>query len=133
MPRVAAPAAGSNSLCYALTMVSSRRVFVVLWLLLALLPLRGWAGAVTHLPAPDTAAASEAMPCHGEVAGDEVDASPTSAAASACSLCDLCHGVAALPASSPAPEGPFGEVPAATGSPAPLQVVPAPLYRPPRA
>lgn len=114
-------------------MVSSRKAFVVLWLLLALLPLRGWAGTLMHLPAPETAAASVAMPCHGEVAGDEADASPTSADASTCSLCDLCHGVAALPASAPAPEGPFGETPPATGSPAPLQVVPAPLYRPPRA
>ncbi len=103
----------------------------MLWLLLALLPFRGWAGAVMHLPAY-AATSGVAMPSHGALADDEPDGHAAAVESSACSLCDLCHGVAALPAPAPAPLGPFAEAPPACGSPAPLQVVPAPLYRPPR-
>lgn len=80
--------------------------FTLLTLLIALLPLRGWAWAV--MPVPATApieVQSEAAqpPCHGhQVAPDAPDTSDASAAgghhAHTCSLCDLCHaGVIAPP------------------------------------
>jgi hypothetical protein len=60
-----------------------------LWLLLALLPLRGWANLTMHLPAPGSAAMA---PCHG---AEMVAADMTADAADpaqACTLCDVCHG-----------------------------------------
>lgn len=71
---------------------------VLLGVLLALLPLRGWAEAAMHLSAPAShSAASEAsvLPCHGAVAEHEGAAAdePTSG----CSLCSLCHGSALCP------------------------------------
>jgi hypothetical protein len=79
-----------------------RRPLWVLWLLLALLPLRSWAGAVMHLPgtAADAADAVQVgMPCHGEhgAASAPHDAvAPDGVADKACALCDLCHGCGAL-------------------------------------
>jgi hypothetical protein len=76
-----------------------RRVWIVC-LMLALLPLRGWAAASMAMPEPAMASAAHAWhadaeahaavsPCH-EAASD--DASTT---AHACNLCDLCHGAVA--------------------------------------
>jgi hypothetical protein len=70
---------------------------LLLGVMLALLPLRGWAEATMHLPAPAApaahAAADEAPmpPCHAAMAheGDTPDES-----AFGCSLCSLCHGTA---------------------------------------
>ncbi|MES2958063.1 MAG: hypothetical protein V4792_07735 [Pseudomonadota bacterium] len=75
---------------------------LLLWLAIALLPMRGWAAAVmpvamasealgVTLPAPAGAAEpAAAMPCHG--ASDE--AGPSNG--SACSHCEACHGATAL-------------------------------------
>jgi hypothetical protein len=86
---------------------------LILWILLALLPLRGWAtsdmqvsmalGTLTSTvaAASSTHAAPEAQhhaaaPCHGDAAKASVDAAqePSSSGHAACTLCDLCHGVA---------------------------------------
>jgi hypothetical protein len=77
---------------------SSRLVAAVLWLAIALLPLRamaaGWMspGMVT---APAASVAADAMPCHGMPA-DEADGDAPMH--HACTLCDLCHaGVTVAP------------------------------------
>lgn len=73
---------------------------VLLAVLLALLPLRGWAEAVMHLgPQASPSAASErhAMPCHGAVVADAEALHAAQAggeASTACSLCTLCHAPA---------------------------------------
>lgn len=97
----------------------------ILWLLLALLPLRGWAHLSMHLPAADT---SVMAPCHGAVA----DADP-SAPAQPCTLCDICHG-----AMLPWPDGAASHqdrraqpLPDAAPRPAPA-AEPDTLFRPPR-
>ncbi|WP_295638985.1 hypothetical protein [uncultured Methylibium sp.] len=70
-----------------------RRATWILWLMLALLPLRSWAVASMGLPTDDVAPAVTAsagqMPCH-DVAGDDV-------AGSVCQACDWCHGAIVLP------------------------------------
>lgn len=73
----------------------------VLILMLVLLPLRGWAGAVMVAghPAPVAVAAAaaesstDAVPCHGEshAAADEQPAPQTDAGCASCGLCDVCH------------------------------------------
>lgn len=105
------------------------RTALVLWLLLAILPLRGWAGALMHLPASDPVRVVAGMPCHGEA----VDSSGEQAADAPCALCDLCHGSVAVVT---APVLAIGDLPAqgvpATTAPAAPQVDPGALYRPPR-
>jgi hypothetical protein len=71
---------------------------LVLWLMLALLPLRGWANLTMHLPAPSAPAVA---PCHGI---DVQAAVQPAAAAVPCTLCDVCHGALLLPAGD-APRG----------------------------
>lgn len=76
-----------------------RRATWILWLMLALLPLRSWAAASMSMPigdaapaamvAVDTAPASE-LPCH-DMAGDAI-------AGSVCQACDWCHAAIVLPA-----------------------------------
>lgn len=81
-----------------------RRCHWIVWLMLALLPLRGLAASVMQpvamavtagSPAEHSAAADAlAHPCHDAPAADDA---PT--AAHACHLCDLCHSaVATAPA-----------------------------------
>lgn len=68
---------------------------LLLGLMLALLPLRGWAETAMHLPAPaPQSAAGEAsmLPCHAAMA--EHDGTTPDESASGCSLCSLCHGSA---------------------------------------
>ena len=92
-----------------------RSRLVVLWILLALLPLRGWAygnmqvamaaGAVA-MAAQSTespAAAHAAMPCHeaASATGAAPDADSANSGHTACALCDLCHSVALFSAASP--------------------------------
>jgi hypothetical protein len=90
-----------------------RRAWIV-WMMFALLPLRGWAAAAMTLPAPDpvapleTSVAAEATlaPCHESATttdtGDVADA-PTGE--HNCLLCHLCHGaVAGLPAAPVSPQ-----------------------------
>lgn len=104
---------------------------LLLWLLLALLPLRGWANGWMHL-ASDTGTVAEAvaMPCHGEAA--PADAAEALAAPAGCTLCDLCHGIA-VPMSIEALAGADARAPwlhADGPSLAPGQ--PNPFFRPPR-
>ena len=84
-----------------------RPALLLTWLLLALLPLRGWANLAMHLP--PAGAAETAAPCHGAGApapsahGDTHDHAQHHTdggahAATACVLCDLCHGALLLPA-----------------------------------
>jgi hypothetical protein len=81
----------------------------LVWLLLALLPLRGWATLAMQLPAPASTGASSAQhvqpPCHemaSAAALAQADAETAQAplrdgipSHAACSMCDLCHGAAA--------------------------------------
>ena len=95
-----------------------RSRLVVLWILLALLPLRGWAygNMQVGMAAGELAmaaqsfespAASHAMPCHEAAAATDAspgaapDADSASSGHAACALCDLCHSVALFSAASP--------------------------------
>ena len=85
--------------------------FWIVCLMLALLPLRGWAAASMTVPAMAAAAsvqqahstdheAAALTPCH-EAAGSD-----STAAGHACNLCDLCHAAVAdlaAPTLLPAP------------------------------
>ena len=81
------------------TLRQGRRLWggLLLGVLLALLPLRGWAVATMHLAAPAAPAAQSAAdeapmpPCHAAMAHE--GATPDDSA-SGCSLCSLCHGTA---------------------------------------
>jgi hypothetical protein len=92
---------------------------IVLWILLALLPLRGWAmgdmqvsmatgtlAAVASAHVADAPPVQASTPCHGESAQQTSDAPDESrveaGAHSGCSLCDLCHSVA-MPTTRPMP------------------------------
>jgi hypothetical protein len=77
---------------------SSRLVAAVLWLAIALLPLRvvaaGWMSQGIAA-APAATVVAEAMPCHGASA-DQADSSAPMH--HVCNLCDLCHaGVTVAP------------------------------------
>jgi len=103
-----------------------RSSLLVLWLLLALLPLRGWAHLSMHLPAADTAVMA---PCHGA----EAAAADPSATSQPCTLCDICHG-AMLPWSDSAAPGKDRRaqaLPDAVPQAAP-PAEPDALFRPPR-
>lgn len=117
--------------------LSRRFISALLWLAIALLPVRGLAAAVmpvmmSGMPASASAPADEAaaaMPCHGA----SQDATADADASHACALCDLCHSsVATAPA---APEAvpvlhdaqPSGALPQAVEPRAPDG-----LFRPPR-
>ncbi len=100
-PRVARSAIG-----YARAAMDRRWSLVVLWIALALLPLRGFANVVMHLPAQDAGTAS--TPCHGAMdppAGAAAGTAMTGEAegagsADACAMCDLCHGASAVSSTS---------------------------------
>lgn len=82
------------------TLRQGRRLWggLLLGVLLALLPLRGWAEATMHLAAPAAPAAHSAAdeapmpPCHAAMA--QHDGATPDESASACSLCSLCQGTA---------------------------------------
>jgi hypothetical protein len=102
-----------------------RSSLLLLWLLLALLPLRGWAHLSMHLTAPDL---SVMAPCHGAEA-----AADSSASTPPCTLCDICHGAVLPWADSPAPskDRRAQALPAAASRAAP-PAEPDALFRPPR-
>ena len=93
------------------------RVRVVLvWMLLALLPVRGWATLVMQLP-PSTQNVAMAKqhgqaPCHDMAAGSASTAAAADAAGigshAGCSMCDLCHSAAACNAQSTPSAAPNG-------------------------
>lgn len=67
----------------------------LLWLVIALLPLRGWAMAQMAVPAAATHHATDATPhCHDDGAHQD-KAAPAHAG---CSLCEVCHASLGLPA-----------------------------------
>jgi hypothetical protein len=74
---------------------SPRLLTALLWLAIALLPLRGFAAAMmpaAAAPLHGSVAMTElAAPCHG---GQAHDVSPADGAHAGCSLCDLCHSSA---------------------------------------
>jgi hypothetical protein len=121
-----------------------RLVAALLWVVLALLPLRGFAAALMPLamahPAPAAAAhgdaahdtAAEAMPCHSamESAGEQADGDVP---LTQCAMCDLCHaGVMQAAAPGSLPDAPPQDPPAALAS-APIEArAPDALLRPPR-
>jgi hypothetical protein len=109
----------------------------LLWLALALLPLRGFAAAVmpVSMGAPPAAAsaASAWMPCHdAALAGDQAATDGDSGAA--CSLCTLCHSLAtqAVPVPMHLPTLPQAQ-PLAAADPAPAPGARDGPFRPPRA
>ncbi len=91
----------------------------MLGVLLALLPLRGWAEAAMHLLAPasqSTASETSVLPCHAAMA--KHDGATPDESASGCPLCSLCHAsglcqsesgtardAAATTAPAPVPQG----------------------------
>ncbi len=104
-----------------------RSSLVLLWLLLVLLPLRGWANLTMHLPVQDTPAVA---PCHG-VEGQS--AAESADAATDCTLCDVCHGAALLRAGSAPHDSDRRAAPLPVTEPvAALAVEPDGLFRPPR-
>ena len=113
----------------------SRRFFAaLLWLAIALLPLRGFATGMmpaTEAPLHGVATAMESHgPCHG--AAD--DTAPAAGAHAGCSLCDLCHS------SALALDAPILRLASLAQAGPPLHPAAAPearapdgLFRPPRA
>jgi len=109
----------------------------LLWLAIALLPIRGWAAAV--MPAAGTGAMpvaaqadhsephDAALPCHD--AHDE----PTGASGHTCSLCDVCHS-AVVAMTGPAPALPVLPAARPRSGPAPgiERAVQSGPERPPR-
>jgi hypothetical protein len=83
----------------------------LLWLAIALLPLRVWAAAVMPVGMAAQAIAAEpapmaddaaphghhpaALPCHGALAVPDAQGATDSAEHAGCSLCAVCHGAAA--------------------------------------
>jgi hypothetical protein len=120
--------------------LSRRCSTALLWLAIALLPVRGWAVTLMPLamgvPAPAQVVAVEApatapsaTPCHGVMAADSDAATTTST----CSLCDLCHTtVAQAPSPLSLPAAPDDALPPAA-APSPVDTrLPDGLFRPPR-
>jgi hypothetical protein len=112
---------------------SSRLVAAVLWLVIALLPLRvvaaGWmspgiaAGSVVS-------AATNAMPCHGMPADESGGGAPMH---HACNLCDLCHaGVTVAPEPPALALASAAQERATRPSSSHGRVAPDVLFRPPR-
>jgi hypothetical protein len=121
-----------------------RFVAALLWIAIALLPLRGFAAAVmpalmatapssfvsAHAPAGDAAAVH---PCHGaELASTDAGTLPADSSHT-CSLCDLCHsGVVAAAPQAVALSTPH-EVQPRTAAPTAIEPrAPDSLFRPPR-
>jgi cytochrome c5 len=128
--------------------LSRRSCAVLLWLAIALLPVRGWAATLMPLAmgAPAKAfvattgeqaqqassAAAQAMPCHGTTTSEDpsVDGTVTT---TTCSLCDLCHSTMVQAPTPPAlPGSPDAAPPRATASSPFASRQPDGLFRPPR-
>jgi hypothetical protein len=106
----------------------------LLWLVIALLPLRGWAMAqmapmaVAPVSMAQAAVVDALPPCHTGV--PDTEATPTHAG---CSLCEVCHASLGLPAVS---ELHLPALPHAAPTATPITGVrdgpPGELFRPPR-
>jgi hypothetical protein len=117
--------------------LSRRFVAALLWIAIALLPVRGWAAVLMpvvmqHGPAVASAGDNAAPPCHGQTAQD-TPADDATTAPGTCSMCDLCHtSVAQAPAAPQLAAAPHEPLPAAQ-APTPIEPrAPDGLYRPPR-
>lgn len=113
--------------------LSSTAKRCVVWLLLALLPLRAFASvemAVAMIDTPAAAAAAALPPCHGSAdhdgAADEATASDTCACGQVCAP--------ALPGdmAGACGEPPLGSTPVRAEARAAPEGVPEPFFRPPR-
>jgi hypothetical protein len=111
----------------------------LLWIAIALLPVRGFAAVVMPMFMPGTQAAAESapadgtpstMPCHGAMA-DKGSAPANNS--HTCSLCDLCHGTVAQ-VEQPSVNLPATHEPRPHAAEPPLLEPRAPdsLFRPPR-
>jgi hypothetical protein len=118
-------------------LLSRHLTTALLWLAIALLPLRGWASVLMPLSMGEAAvagastdpAAPAAMPCHGDPQAAE-DNAPT---AGTCSMCDLCHSnVVHVSQPLTLPSAPQEPLPVAD-APQPIEPrAPDGLFRPPR-
>ena len=121
-----------------------RRLSWLLWLLIALMPVRGIAQSLMSFAAAESspavvASATDATPCPMHVGATNVDTLPASSSdgntgtSHACSLCNVCHS-AMLPLMSS--ESPTSALPEAEPVPAhglgAGRAAPAELFRPPR-
>ncbi|WP_119153905.1 hypothetical protein [Caldimonas tepidiphila] len=127
---------------------------VLLWLCIALLPLRGWAGVA--MPAPAAAAPAAAVqeaaarPCHGAAAVENLQeefhehrhgatahadaAASMQPGAGTCALCDICHGAVAPPVLAFEGFAPMNPgAPPAWEPRSPGRLATHELFRPPRA
>jgi hypothetical protein len=86
---------------FRLSRLSRRFTTALLWIAIALLPVRGFAAVMmpmfmSGLPSTVASASADstaaAMPCHGAAADDS---SAPASGSHTCSLCDLCHGTIA--------------------------------------
>lgn len=78
-----------------------------MWILLALLPLRGWASVSMQVEmATDALVTASEMPRHAsapchEAAPASADGNSSGTGHAGCSMCDLCHSVALVSPASP--------------------------------
>jgi hypothetical protein len=121
--------------------LSRRFTTALLWIAIALLPVRGWAAllmpismgdmqpaAVTSAVATD--AAVNVMPCHSAPQDAAADGGNSPAT---CSMCDLCHSTVAQAAPTSVALAEMHEaLPPATASMAIEPRAPDGLFRPPR-
>lgn len=124
-----------------------RRLTWIVWMVVALLPMRGWAFAAmptvpgtggpvaVFAPAahPEAhEAAADSMPCHG-VEATESRHGGTADADGTCALCQICHAAFAAAPSVPACEPPLAQraAPPSHDAPAP-DAERRSLFRPPR-
>jgi hypothetical protein len=117
--------------------MSRRFTTALLWLAIALLPVRGLAAALMPIGLLGEQTSSSgsnvvearsvaAMPCHG-------DAAQQTPASHNCALCDLCHGgVAQAPAPLVLPAAPLSSRPRATATTPIAPRAPDGVFRPPR-
>jgi hypothetical protein len=117
--------------------LSRRLTTILLWIGIALLPLRGAATVLMPTLMLDAAGSTAvvqpaddaAAPCHGTTAASD-EAQGT---AHNCSLCDLCHSAAAQAPDAPAlPSALHDGAPRASAPAAPELRTPEGLFRPPR-
>jgi hypothetical protein len=119
--------------------LSRRFVAALVWIAIALLPVRGFAAVMMPMvmagTAPTTVSApadnaATAMPCHS---ASQEASDATADAHHTCSLCDLCHSsVAAATAPVMALCGPHEAHPLSASPPALEPRAPDGLFRPPR-
>ena len=116
--------------------LSRRLVTLLLWLGIALLPLRGAATVLMPVlmqggaPAATAAADDVAMPCHASPAA-QIDAAD--GPGHTCSLCDLCHSAAAEAPQPPALPALLPDGPPQASACVPIEARAADgLFRPPR-